>query len=125
MTTPAGLRDVAKYADGAGPSKDYIVPRDPNGCSLPPTSFVRDAHAAGLQVHPYTSRNEKLDRVEGGTLRVALPVRGRGDESERRHCFQRAAAATSVVGRSRLAGSELLEGRSQHGANELIEWLLA
>jgi glycerophosphoryl diester phosphodiesterase len=58
MATPAGLHDVAKYADGAGPSKDYIVPRDPNGCSLPPTSFVRDAHAAGLQVHPYTFRNE-------------------------------------------------------------------
>ena len=25
---PAGLGDVARYADGVGPSKDYIVPRD-------------------------------------------------------------------------------------------------
>jgi glycerophosphoryl diester phosphodiesterase len=49
---------VAKYADGVGPFKDYIIPRDASGHSLAPTSFVADAHAAGLVVHPYTFRNE-------------------------------------------------------------------
>jgi len=34
------------------------VPRDADGRSLAPTTFVTDAHAAGLQVHPYTFRNE-------------------------------------------------------------------
>jgi glycerophosphoryl diester phosphodiesterase len=58
LATPAGLREIASYADGVGPSKDYIVPRDASGASLPPTSFVADAHAAGLVVHPYTFRNE-------------------------------------------------------------------
>ena len=58
MATPAGLREIARYADGVGPSKDYIVPRDAAGNSLAPTSFVRDAHRAGLLVHPYTFRNE-------------------------------------------------------------------
>ena len=58
MATPAGLRAVARYADIAGPSKDYIVPRDATGASLPPTTFVSDAHAAGLDVVPYTFRNE-------------------------------------------------------------------
>ncbi len=58
MATPAGLKDIAKYADGVGPSKDYIVPRDATGASLPPTTFVRDAHRADLLVHPYTFRNE-------------------------------------------------------------------
>jgi glycerophosphoryl diester phosphodiesterase len=58
LATPAGLREVARYADGVGPSKDYIVPRDAAGNSQPPTSFVDDAHAAGLLVHPYTFRNE-------------------------------------------------------------------
>ncbi len=58
MATPAGLSDIAEYADGVGPSKDYIVPRDAAGNSLPPTSFVDDAHDAGLLVHPYTFRNE-------------------------------------------------------------------
>jgi glycerophosphoryl diester phosphodiesterase len=58
LATPAGLAFVAGYADGVGPSKDYIVPRDANQCSLPPTTFVDDAHAAGLVVHPYTFRVE-------------------------------------------------------------------
>jgi glycerophosphoryl diester phosphodiesterase len=58
LATAAGLEDVAKYADGVGPFKDYIIPRDAAGHSLAPTSFVKDAHAAGLVVHPYTFRNE-------------------------------------------------------------------
>jgi glycerophosphoryl diester phosphodiesterase len=58
MATPAGLRAVASYADIASPSKDYIVPRDASGRSLAPTTFVQDAHAAGLSVVPYTFRNE-------------------------------------------------------------------
>ncbi len=58
MATPAGLREIAKYADVASPSKDYIVPRDAAGTSLAPTSFVADAHAAGLDVVAYTFRNE-------------------------------------------------------------------
>lgn len=58
LATPAGLIEVARYAAGVGPSKDYLVPRDSMGNSLPATRFVDDAHAAGLQVHPYTFRNE-------------------------------------------------------------------
>jgi glycerophosphoryl diester phosphodiesterase len=58
LATDAGLQDVARYADGVGPSKDYIVPRDAAGNSLAPTDFVQRAHQAGLVVHPYTFRNE-------------------------------------------------------------------
>lgn len=59
MATPAGLREVARYADVASPSKDYIVPRDATtGASLTPTSFVQDAHAAGLDVVAFTFRAE-------------------------------------------------------------------
>jgi glycerophosphoryl diester phosphodiesterase len=72
MAMPAGLREISRYADGVGPSKDYIVPRGPAtapspqplpGCpaqqpELAPTSFVERAHEAGLLVHPYTFRNE-------------------------------------------------------------------
>jgi glycerophosphoryl diester phosphodiesterase len=58
LATPAGLKWVGRYADGAGPSKDYIVPRDATGRSQPPTTFVTDAHRAHLQVHPYTFRAE-------------------------------------------------------------------
>jgi glycerophosphoryl diester phosphodiesterase len=49
---------MAKYADVASPSKDYIVPRDAGGRSQAPTTFVDDAHAAGLDVVAYTFRNE-------------------------------------------------------------------
>ncbi len=58
MLTPAGLREVATYADGIGPNKDRVVPRDATGKLLPPTALVADAHAAGLMVHPWTFRSE-------------------------------------------------------------------
>ena len=58
LATRRGLQRVSRYADGVGPSKGYIVPRDGAGRSLQATSFVDDAHAAGLLVHPYTFRNE-------------------------------------------------------------------
>jgi glycerophosphoryl diester phosphodiesterase len=58
MTTPAGLTAIAAYAAGIGPSRDRIIPRDAAGTLLPATPLVRDAHAARLQVHPWTARPE-------------------------------------------------------------------
>jgi len=58
LAKPEGLKDIAAYAQGVGPTKNLIVPRDAEGRLLAPTSFVRDAHAAGLVVHPWTFRNE-------------------------------------------------------------------
>jgi glycerophosphoryl diester phosphodiesterase len=58
LLTRRGLRFVASYADGLGPAKDRIVPRDASGRLLAPTTLVDDAHAAGLVVHPWTFRPE-------------------------------------------------------------------
>jgi glycerophosphoryl diester phosphodiesterase len=58
LITPEGLAEIATYADGIGPNKDLIVPRDSAGNLLEPTSLVRDAHRAGLVVHPWTFRRE-------------------------------------------------------------------
>jgi glycerophosphoryl diester phosphodiesterase len=58
LVTPEGLAEIASYADGIGPSKNLIVPRDTAGKLLAPTSLVRDAHRAGLVVHPWTFRRE-------------------------------------------------------------------
>jgi glycerophosphoryl diester phosphodiesterase len=58
LVSPAGLRQVARYADVLGPDKTQIVPRDGAGASGPETTLVRDAHRAGLAVVPYTFRNE-------------------------------------------------------------------
>lgn len=58
MMTPAGLRTVAEYADIIGPYSRSIIPVNAQGRLGEPTSLVRDAHAAGLQVQPYTFRPE-------------------------------------------------------------------
>jgi len=79
LQTPAGLAEIATYADGIGPWKRMIVsvknvdnnndgiPDDLNGdgvindadrITLPPSSLIADAHAQGLFVHAYTFRNE-------------------------------------------------------------------
>ena len=80
LTSPKELTNIAKYASGIGPYKRLIVPAatvDRNRDGKPddlngdgainsadeilqkPTTLVKDAHAAGLLVHPYTFRNEK------------------------------------------------------------------
>jgi len=79
LLTPAGLKEVKTYADGIGPWKPYLIPSkqvdankdgkpdDLNGDGkiderdrvlLPPTDVVRNAKAAGLQVHTWTFRSE-------------------------------------------------------------------
>lgn len=79
MLTPAGLAEIKTYADGIGPWKPYVISSkavDANGdgkaddvnkdgvvderdrTMLPATSVLKDAHAAGLVVHPFTFRNE-------------------------------------------------------------------
>ncbi|VVC87923.1 uncharacterized protein LOC126971214 [Leptidea sinapis] len=58
MSTPEGLAEVAKYAYAVGPDKSYIIPRNDDNSLGEPTTFVNDAHAAGLKVHPYTFRAE-------------------------------------------------------------------
>ena len=58
MITDAGLREIATYADGIGPRKALIVPRDEEGNLAPPTNLIERAHAVGLAVHVYTFRSE-------------------------------------------------------------------
>ncbi len=60
MATRDGLTAIARYADGVGPAKALIVPRDAAGRSAAATSFVADARAAGLLVHPWTFRVENF-----------------------------------------------------------------
>ncbi|SFI74751.1 glycerophosphodiester phosphodiesterase [Caulobacter sp. UNC279MFTsu5.1] len=57
LVSPSGLKEVALYADGLGPEKIQVAPQDAANL-LPATSLVKDAHAAGLVVHPWTVRAE-------------------------------------------------------------------
>ena len=58
MGTPAGLSQIAAYADGIGPDKDRVIARNADGSLGAVTSLVTDAHDRRLLVHPYTFRNE-------------------------------------------------------------------
>jgi glycerophosphoryl diester phosphodiesterase len=60
MVTPAGLAEVARYADAVGVTKTLVVPRDAANRSLQPTTLVADAHKAGLKVHVWTFRAENF-----------------------------------------------------------------
>ncbi|MFI5964291.1 glycerophosphodiester phosphodiesterase [Streptomyces asoensis] len=58
LITRAGLREIAGYAQGIGPTLDLVIPKDAAGNLTTPTTLVKDAHAVGLILHPYTMRNE-------------------------------------------------------------------
>jgi glycerophosphoryl diester phosphodiesterase len=56
MISADGIRDIAQYADGIGPSVSLIVDRDSQPGALVISDLVALAHANGMQVHPYTFR---------------------------------------------------------------------
>ena len=58
LVTRDGLRWVRRYADVVAVNKDLIVPRDPTGHLGRPTTLVRDAHRARLDVHAWRFANE-------------------------------------------------------------------
>ena len=76
LMTPAGLKDIATYADLLGPWTRSLIPEAADGALGAPTDLMRDARAAGLPVWPYTFR------PENAFLPRALR---RGDDPRTRH----------------------------------------
>lgn len=58
LCTPEGLARIDEYADGIGPHKSLVLPRDARGAIGEPSSLVRDAHRLWLTVHAWTVRIE-------------------------------------------------------------------
>ena len=56
LKTPLGLEAIAKVAQGIGPWIPQLIDLE----TMQPTAFVKQAHIAGLQVHPYTFRKDAL-----------------------------------------------------------------
>jgi glycerophosphoryl diester phosphodiesterase len=84
MVTPAGLADIARYADGIGPEKSRIVTGNTAGSKLgAPTTLIRDAHRVGLVLHPFTFRPENnflaADFRQGDPASPEF-LRSRGDQ---------------------------------------------
>jgi len=92
MLTPRGLADVAAYANGIGPDKSLIIPRTRLGRLKQPTTLVKDAHDAGLLVHPWTFRRENY--FLPSPFRKGLNPRGIGDLAGEIRAF----AATGIDG---------------------------
>lgn len=59
LTTPDGLAQIAQYADGIGPSMALVFSFNNRG-EVQYTPLLEDAHALGLDVHPYTWRADSL-----------------------------------------------------------------
>jgi glycerophosphoryl diester phosphodiesterase len=60
LAKPAGLADIRSYADGVGANTSVMIPLTVSGTLGTPTTFVADAHAAGLVVHGWTFRAENV-----------------------------------------------------------------
>ncbi|KAF0907207.1 hypothetical protein E2562_015716 [Oryza meyeriana var. granulata] len=58
ITSDEYLDYIREYIVGVGPWKDTVVPPTMDNKLAAPTDLVARAHARGLQVHPYTYRNE-------------------------------------------------------------------
>lgn len=58
LIKPEGLTWMASFAQGIGPTLDLVIPKKPDGSLGTPSTLVKDAHKAGLILHPYTMRNE-------------------------------------------------------------------
>jgi glycerophosphoryl diester phosphodiesterase len=58
MAKPAGLAEIRSYANGVGANTSVMIPLTAAGTLGTPTSFISDAHAAGLIVHGWTFRAE-------------------------------------------------------------------
>jgi len=54
-----GMKQLATFVDGIGPSILLLVDKDSTASEIKTTRLVEYAHAAGLNVHPYTFRRER------------------------------------------------------------------
>ena len=60
LMMPAGLAEIARYAQAIGVNKTLIIPRNADDSLARPTRLVADAHAQGLKVHGWTFRAENV-----------------------------------------------------------------
>ncbi len=85
LVTPAGLADVASYADWVAPAKNLVLPRDASGAIGAPSALVEDAHDAGLKVVTWTLRAE--NQFLPANLRSSADPNAHGDLAAEARAF--------------------------------------
>ncbi len=85
LTTRRELRRISRYADGIGPHKDLVLPRDEANNLTDPSTLVRDAHRKGLVVHVFTLRIE--NQFMANDFRVGDDPNAPGDLSAEIQAF--------------------------------------
>ena len=75
----ASLERLADTVDAIGPSKHLVIGRTPDDRLAEPTTLVDDAHAAGLEVTPWTFRAE--NHFLPAELRVGTDPAAQGDHA--------------------------------------------
>lgn len=88
MSTPEGLKQLARSVDGIGVEKPMVIPRNGDGKLGRPTQLVADAHAAGLAVHIWTFRPENY--FLAAEFRSGEDLTARGDGAGEIQSFLRA-----------------------------------
>lgn len=99
MITPAGLAEIAQYADAIGAHIALVL--RPDGT---PTPLVADAKAAGLAVHAWTVRPE--NEFLPVSLRSGADPKGRGCGDVRLAGMLRAAGVAGVFSDGALKGRD-------------------
>jgi glycerophosphoryl diester phosphodiesterase len=77
LMSAEGLDFVATYADAIGPFKNLVIALDDGGDLGAPTGLVELAHAAGLDVHIWTMRDENA--FLPANLRIGTEKADHGD----------------------------------------------
>lgn len=77
LTTAASLQRLAPWIDAISPEKDAVITRTADGALGEETGLVADAHAAGLEVTPWTFRAENAFLPTDHTIGDAPADHGR------------------------------------------------
>ncbi len=90
LVTPAGLKEIAVYADVVSPYKEVIIARTAANELGAATTFVADAKAAGMKVHTWTLRPENPFLPVGMRKPDVTSPSQRGDSVAEIHAYLKA-----------------------------------
>jgi len=83
FTTAAGLAFLKGKVDAIGPEKSLVIPESGDDAPDPPSDLVRNAHADGLLVVPFTFRTENQFLASDYRVGTDPDALGRAEEEQK------------------------------------------